>query len=106
MVGNNTFYKGIDLWDSELLRSNSEMKFWGNPDLVLYLLPFMGVDTILASLHAPVDKRLAAQEVHLEAVAGENEDDPGEVAGLQVLGGVLRHHARHGQGGGGTELSP
>ena len=54
MVGKNTFYKGIDLWDPELLRSNSEMKFWGNPDLVLHLLPFMEVDTILAlaSMHS------------------------------------------------------
>ena len=53
MVGKNTFYKGIDLWDPELLRSNSEGKFWGNPDLVLHLLPFMEVDTVLAlaSMH-------------------------------------------------------
>ena len=53
MVGKNTFYKGIDLWDPELLSFNSEMKFWGNPDLVLHLLPFMEVDTVLAlaSMH-------------------------------------------------------
>ena len=48
MVGKNTFYKGTDFWGPEQLRSNSEMKFWGNPDLVLHLLPFMEVDIILA----------------------------------------------------------
>jgi len=53
MVSKDISYKGIDLWDPELLSFNSEKKFWGNPDLVLLLLPFMEVDTILAlaSLH-------------------------------------------------------
>ena len=53
MVGKISLYQGTDLWDPELLRSNSEGRFWGNPDLVLLLLPFVEVDTTLAlaSLH-------------------------------------------------------